>query len=92
LQNIISRTHLRANGVLLLQELVQTYRPKNVPEVIAAKTSQFWGQTKRLPTESIDTYYNRFQELLQDLLDGDKTISTRSAIRHFLFTLGPEFG
>jgi hypothetical protein len=91
LKNIISCTHLRANGVLLLQELVQTYRSKNVPEVIAAKTSQFWGQTKRLPTESIDTYYNRFQELLQDLLDGDETISTRSAIRHFLFTFGPEF-
>jgi hypothetical protein len=90
-QNIISRTHLRANGVLLFTELVQTYRPKNVPEVIAAKTSQFWGQTKRLPNESIDTYYNRFHELLQELLDGEETISTKSAIRHFLFTLGPEF-
>ncbi len=70
-QNIISHTHLRANGVLLLKELVQTYRPKNVPEVIAAKTSQFWGQTKHLPNESVDTYYNRFHELLQELLDGD---------------------
>jgi hypothetical protein len=46
-QNIISRSHLRANGILLLKELVQTYHPPNVPEVIAAKTSQFWGQTKR---------------------------------------------
>lgn len=45
-QNIISRSHLRANGILLLKELVQTYHPPNVPEVIAAKTSQFWGQTK----------------------------------------------
>jgi hypothetical protein len=71
-QNIISRTHLRANGVLLLRELVQTYCPNNVPEVIAAKTSQFWGQTKRLPNESIDTYYNRFHELLQELLDGEE--------------------
>jgi len=91
LQNIISRTHLRANGLLLLQELVQTYRPKNVPEVIAAKISQFWGQTKRMPSESIDIYYNRFQELLQELLDGEEIISPRSAIRHFLFTLEPEF-
>jgi hypothetical protein len=90
-QNIISRTHLRANGVLLLQELVQTYHPKNVLEVISAKTSQFWGQTKRIPNESIDTYYNRFHELLQELLDGEEMILTRSAIRHFLFTLGSYF-
>jgi hypothetical protein len=62
-QNIISRTHLRANGVLLLQELVQTYRPKNVPEVIAAKTSQFWGQTKCLSNEStigFMSYYRNY--------------------------------
>jgi hypothetical protein len=43
LQNVVSRTHLRANGVLLLQDLVKTYKPRNVPEVIAVKTSQFWG-------------------------------------------------
>jgi len=62
-QNIISRTHLRANGVLLLQELVQTYHPKNVPEVIAAKTSQFWGQTKCLSNEStigFMSYYRNY--------------------------------
>jgi hypothetical protein len=70
---------------------VQTYCLKNVPEVITAKTGQFWGQTKRLSNESIDSYYNRFHELLQELLDGEEIISTKSAIRHFLFTLGPEF-
>ncbi len=43
LQNIVSCKHLQANGLLLLQELVQTYKLKNVPEVIAAKTSEFWG-------------------------------------------------
>lgn len=43
LQNVVSRTHLQANGVLLLQDLVNTYKPRNVPEVIAVKTSQFWG-------------------------------------------------
>jgi hypothetical protein len=41
LQNVVSRTHLRANGLLLLQDLVQTYKPKHVPEVIATKTSLF---------------------------------------------------
>ena len=40
-QSIVSREHLRANGLLLLQDLVQTYRPKHVPEVISAKTSLF---------------------------------------------------
>jgi hypothetical protein len=49
LQHIISWKHLRANGLQLLRELVQTYHPTNVPEVIAAKTSEFWGQLKRQP-------------------------------------------
>jgi hypothetical protein len=46
LQSIVLCTHLRANGLLLLCELIQTYKPKNVPEVIAAKTGIFWSQTK----------------------------------------------
>ena len=40
-KNFISRKHLRANGILLLSELVQTYKPRNVPEMIAAKTVDF---------------------------------------------------
>jgi len=64
LQNVVSRTHLRANGLLLLQDLVNTYKPHNVPEVIVAKTSQFWGSTKRSQFETVDDYYNRFHELL----------------------------
>jgi len=40
LQSIVSRKHLRANGLKLLQELVQAYKPRNVPEVIAFKTSE----------------------------------------------------
>jgi hypothetical protein len=80
LKNIVSRKHLRANGLLLLCELVQTYQPRNVPEVIAFKTSEFWGNTKRYPTELIDDYYNHFHELLDDLADAEEPISTRSAI------------
>jgi hypothetical protein len=91
LQNAVARKHLRANGLLLLQDLVQTYKPRNVPEVIAAKTGEFWSNTKRFPSESVDTYYNRFHELLEDLADAEEPISTNSAIRHFIFTLGPEF-
>jgi hypothetical protein len=91
LQNMISRKHLRANGLLLLHELVQTYRPTNVPEVIAAKTSEFWGHTKRSSHETVDQYYNRFHDLLDDLQDAEETILTKSAIRHFIFTLGVEF-
>jgi hypothetical protein len=41
LQDIVSRPLLCANGILLLQELVQSYRPKNVPEIIAAKLENF---------------------------------------------------
>ena len=52
-----------------MQDLVQTYKPRNVPEIIAAKTVEFWGSTKRLPSESIDSYYNHFQELPDDLSD-----------------------
>jgi len=71
--------------------LVQAYRPSNVPEVIAAKTSEFWGQTKRLPHETIDQYFNRYHDLLDDLQEAEDPISTKSAIRHFIFTLGSEF-
>jgi len=91
LKSVVSCTHLRANGLLLLQELVQTFRPKNVPEVIAFKTSEFWGNMKRFPTESVDEYYNRFHDVLDELEDADEPISVKSAIRHFIFTLGPEF-
>jgi hypothetical protein len=62
-QNFVSRKHLQANGLLQLRELVQTYKPKNVLEIIAAKTVEFWGSLKRLPNESIDSYYDRFQGL-----------------------------
>jgi hypothetical protein len=90
-QHFVSRKHLQANGILLLQELVQTYKPKNVPEIIAANTVEFWGNTKRLPSESIDSYYNRFHELLEDLSNADEPIALKSAICQFVFTLGPEF-
>jgi len=91
LQDVLSRSHLRANGVLLLQELVQTYKPTNVPEVLAAKAGEFWSKTKRLANETVDTYYNRFHELLDELDQADDKISTKSAMRHFIFTLGSEF-
>jgi hypothetical protein len=39
----------------------------------------------------VDSYYNRFHDLLDDLLEGEEPISTKSAISHFIFTLGPEF-
>jgi hypothetical protein len=91
LKHAVSRKHLHANGLLLLQELTKTYKPTNVPEVIAAKTVEFWGHTKCQPQESIDQYYDCFHELLDDLQEADEPISTRSAIRHFIFTLGHEF-
>ena len=50
------------------------YKPKNVPEVIAAKTGEFWSSTKRLSHETVD-----------------EVISDKSAIRHFIFTLSPDF-
>ncbi len=39
----------------------------------------------------MDSYYNRFHELLDDLDQADDKISTSSAMRHFIFTLGTEF-
>jgi len=60
-KNFVSHKHLCANGIHLLQELVQTYKPKSIPEIIAAKTVEFWGSMKRLPTESIDSYYDGFK-------------------------------
>jgi hypothetical protein len=91
LQSIVLRKHLRANGLLLLRELTQTYKPKHIPEVIAAKTGIFWSQTKRLPSDTVNDYYNRFHDLLDELSETDDPISTKSAMRHFIFTLGTEF-
>jgi hypothetical protein len=91
LQDVITRTHLRANGIALLRELSQTYKPRNVPEVIAAKTGEFWSKLKRKPTETVDAYYNCFHELLEELSEADVTISDKSAMRHFIFTLWVEF-
>jgi hypothetical protein len=91
LQSIVSRKHLRANGLLLLHELTQTYKPKTVPEVIAAKTGEFRSKTKRLSSETVDMYYTRFHDLLDELSEADEQISAKSAMRHFIFTLGPEF-
>jgi hypothetical protein len=91
LQDVITRMHLRAHGIALLRELSQTYKPCNVPEVIAAKTGEFWSNLKRKPTETVDAYYNHFHELLEDLSEADDKISDKSAMRHFIFTLGVEF-
>jgi len=91
LQSIVAKKHLRANGLALLRDLVQTYKPRNVPEIIALKTGEFWSNTKRYPSESIDAYFNRFHELLDDLSDAEEPVPIKSAIRHFIFTLGPEF-
>jgi hypothetical protein len=91
LQNMVARKHVRTNGLLLLRELQHMYKPRNVPEMIAAKTGEFWSNTKRMSHETIDAYYNRFQELLEDLSEAEEVISDRSAIRHFIFTLGSDF-
>jgi len=91
LQDVITRSHLRADGIGLLRELSQTYRPKNVPEVIAAKTGEFWSKMKRKPSETIDAYFNRFHELLEDLSEAEDKISVKSAMHHFIFTLGVDF-
>ena len=91
LKHAVSRKHLWADGLLLLHELVKTYKPTNAPEEIAANTVEFWGHTKRLPNETIDQYYDRFHELPDDLQDAEEQISTKSAIHQFIFTLGPEF-
>ncbi len=71
---MVARKHISANGILLLRELQQINRPKNVPEMIAAKTGEFWSQTKWLSHESVDTYYNIFQELLDDLSEADDVL------------------
>jgi hypothetical protein len=39
----------------------------------------------------VDTYYNRFHDLLDDLIEGEEPISDQSATHHFIFTLGLEF-
>jgi hypothetical protein len=57
------------------------------PEIIAAKTGEFWSQLKKFPQESINDYYNHFHYLLDDLLEADEPISTKSVICHFFLLL-----
>jgi hypothetical protein len=91
MKNMLSRKHLHANGLLLLQELYHMYKLKNVPEVIAAKTAEFWSKIKRSNYETVDDYYNRFHKLLDDVNDSRETVTKTDAIRHFIFTLGSDF-
>jgi len=90
-QDMVARKNLRANGLLLLHELSQTYRPSHVPEVTAARTVEFRSTMKRMQHESDDQFYNRFQSLLGDLEEAGEPIPTRIAIRQFIFTLGSDF-
>jgi hypothetical protein len=46
---------------------------------------------KRQSNESVDTYHNKFQALLDDLEEAGEPIPVRSAVRQFIFTLGPDF-
>jgi hypothetical protein len=55
LQDVITRTHLRANGILLLQELSQTYKLKIVLEIIATKTGEFWSRMKHKPSKMVNS-------------------------------------
>jgi hypothetical protein len=63
MKNMLSRKHLRANGLLLLQELHHMYKPKNVPEVITAKTAELWSKMKRSNYETVDDYYQSFSRV-----------------------------
>jgi len=80
MKNMLSRKHLHANGLLLLQELYHMYKLKNVPEVIAAKTAEFWSKIKRSNYETVDDYYNRFHKLLDDVNDFRETVTKTDAI------------
>ena len=91
LQSIVARSHLHSDGLQVLQDLTATHRPLHVPEIIAAKTVQFWGSTRRMSTKTVDVYYNRFKELLDEIQDADGPIPTKNVMRHFIFTLGSEF-
>jgi hypothetical protein len=91
LQSIVARTHLHSDGLSILHDLSQTHRPLHILEIVAAKTVQFWGNTKRMAKESVDAYYNRFKELYDKIQDADGNIPTKLAVHHFIFTLGSEF-
>jgi hypothetical protein len=80
MKNMLSRKHLCANGLLLLQELHHMYKPKNAPEAIAAKPAEFRSKMKRSIYETVDDYYNRFHKLLDDVNDFRETVTKMDAI------------
>jgi len=91
LQSIVAQSHLHSDGLQVLQDLTATHRPVHVPEIIAAKTVQFWGSTRRMSNETVDANYYCFKELFDEIQDADGPIPTKNAMRHFIFTLGSEF-
>jgi hypothetical protein len=91
LQSIVARSHLHSDGLQVLQDLTATHHPLHFPEIIAAKPVQFWGSTRRMSNETVDAYYNRFKELLDEIQDADGSIPIKNAMRHFIFMLGSEF-
>jgi len=91
LQSIVARTHLHYDDLSILHDLLETHQPLHIHEVIAAKTVQFWGNTKRMANESVNTYYNHFKELFDEIQDADGNIPVKNAVRHLIFMLGSEF-
>jgi hypothetical protein len=57
------------------------------------KPVNFGPRPKVLSNETVDAYFHRFHrfhELLDEIYDAEEPISSKSAMRHFIFTLGPE--
>jgi hypothetical protein len=52
---------------------------KEFPRNYCLKNGKFWSVNKRSPSESIESYFNRYHELLDELSDANEPISTRSA-------------
>jgi hypothetical protein len=77
LQSIVALFHLHSDGLQVLQDLTATHRPVHVPEIIAAKTVQFWGSTRCMSNEMVDANYYHFKELLDEIQDADGPIPTK---------------
>jgi hypothetical protein len=56
----------------------------------SSRTSSY-VQAQECSQSLVDNYYNRFQELLDEINDFCETVSKQDAIQHFIFTLGSDF-
>ena len=87
-----AKTHLRGDGISLLQALRQTYKATLNNVTLSAKFAELTGGTYfRSATEDIDTFAARTISIAKDLTDNGWPVTSKILKNSFIMRLGPDF-